>query len=535
MASAAAVPRKVSNNSRVHHEHEKQDDVRLANIEAAKAVADTVRTSLGPMGMDKMIVHPSGEVTTTNDGATLLSHMKLIHPAAKMLVELSKAQDIEAGDGTTSVVVLAGALLGAASNLLAKGLHPTTISNAFQMACLHAQKHLRTVAQPVLLSNRDELLQSAITSLNSKIVSQYSSLIAPLAVDAVLRVIDPETAVNVDLNSDIRVVKHTGGTIDDTELVDGLVFTQRLRKSAGGPGTVKNAKIALIQFQLSPPKPNMDHSVVISDYNDMDRILRQEKKYILELVKQIKKSGANVLLIQKSILRDAVSELALFYLAKLKIMVVTDVERADIEFVTKCTGCTPIASIEALSPEKLGTAGLVEEVSTGSGRLVKITGVRENTKTVSVLVRGSNKATVDEVDRSLHDALCVIRSLVKEKFMLPGGGAPEAEISLALSTYAKTLTGKESYAVRAYADALEVIPSTLAENAGLSPIEIVTELRNRHAAGDVNAGINVRKGTITDMRKENVVQPLLVSSSALNLATETVNMILKIDDILSVR
>jgi len=513
---------------------DKEKDVRASNIIAARAVADAVRTSLGPKGMDKMIVSPTNEVIITNDGATILKQLEVIHPCAKMLVDLAHAQDVEAGDGTTTVTVIAGALLGAVQKLLGKGIHPTQIAESFLKTANKAEEILQNMAVPVDLSDRQSLLNSANTSLNSKVVSQYSSILSPIAVDAVLHIIDPKTAHNVDLR-DIRIIKKLGGTIEDTELVNGLVFTQKIAHNAGGPTRVENAKIGLIQFCLSAPKTNMEGNITINDYTQMDRILREERNYILNLCKQIQKSGCNVLLIQKSILRDAVNDLSLAYLAKMKIMVIRDIEREDIEFISKTLGCAPVAAIESFSADKLGGAKLVEEVATSDGKIVKITGVPETVKTVSVLVRGSNKLVIDEAERSLHDALCVIRSLVKKRFLIAGGAAPEVELSLQLGRWAKTLTGLESNCVSAFAEALEVVPYTLAENAGLNPIQIVTELRNRHDKGEKTSGISVRKGAIVSMLEENVIQPLLVTSSMIRLATETVAMILKIDDIVAVR
>ncbi|PIO24623.1 hypothetical protein AB205_0023340, partial [Aquarana catesbeiana] len=381
-----------------------------------------------------------GDVTITNDGATILKQMQVLHPAAKMLVELSKAQDIEAGDGTTSVVVIAGSLLDACAK----------------------------------------------------------------------------------------------GTIDDCELVEGLVLTQKLSNT--GVSRVEKAKIGLIQFCLSAPKTDMDNQIVVSDYAQMDRVLREERNYILNLVKQIKKAGCNVLLIQKSILRDALSDLALHFLNKMKIMVVKDIEREDIEFICKTVGTRPIAHIDQFTADMMASAELAEEVSlNGSGKLVKITGCANPGKTVTIVVRGSNKLVIEEAERSIHDALCVIRCLVKKRALIAGGGAPEIELSLHLNEYARTLSGMESYCIRAFADALEVIPFTLAENAGLNPISTVTELRNRHAQGEKTAGINVRKGGISNILEELVVQPLLVSISSLTLATETVRSILKIDDVVNTR
>lgn len=515
----------------------KKKDVREANIEAAKAVADAVRTSLGPRGMDKMVAAANGEVIITNDGATILNKMTVAHPAAKMLVELAKSQDVVAGDGTTSVVVICGALLKKAQEMLEKGIHPTVISDSFNRAANKACEILESIAIKVNLEDKESLIRAANTSLSSKVISQHTALMSPMAVDAVLRVIDPQRPNLLDLR-DIRVVCKAGGTIDDSELVAGCVFDQKAAKTAGGPTRVEKAKIGLIQFHLSPPKADIENTVVISDYAQMDRVYKEERNHILSMVKKIKATGCNVLLIQKSILRDATTDLSLHYLAKAKIMVVRDIEREDIEFISKTLGCLPIAHIDHMRPEKLGSAELVEEVEVGKGKVVKVTGILNQGRTATVLLRGSNKMVLEEAERSLHDALCVIRCLVQKRFLVTGGASPEVEVSYQLSQWSKTLQGMESYCVRAFAEALEVVPYTLAENAGLNPIQIVTELRNLHAqANGAGAyyGINVKKGSVTDMRDEKVVQPLLVTSSALTLATECVRMILKIDDIVPVR
>uniref|UniRef100_A0A8C5XQW1 T-complex protein 1 subunit delta n=1 Tax=Microcebus murinus TaxID=30608 RepID=A0A8C5XQW1_MICMU len=427
---------------------------------------------------------------------------------APRLVELSKAQDIEAGDGTTSVVIIAGSLLDSCTKLLQKGIHPTIISESFQKALEKGVEVLTDMSRPVELSDRETLLNSATTSLNSKVVSQYSSLLSPMSVNAVMKVIDPATATSVDLR-DIKIVKKLGGTIDDCELVEGLVLTQKVANS--GITRVEKAKIGLIQFCLSAPKTDMDNQIVVSDYAQMDRVLMY------------------VLLIQKSILRDALSDLALHFLNKMKIMVIKDIEREDIEFIYNWnqTSC----HIDQFTADMLGSAELAEEVNlNGSGKLLKITGCASPGKTVTIVVRGSNKLVIEEAERSIHDALCVIRCLVKKRALIAGGGAPEIELALRLTEYSRTLSGMESYCIRAFADAMEVIPSTLAENAGLNPISTVTELRNRKTTG-----INVRKGGISNILEELVVQPLLVSVSALTLATETVRSILKIDDVVNTR
>lgn len=458
--------------------------------------------------------------------------MNVLHPAAKMLVELSHAQDVEAGDGTTSVVVIAGALLEAAEHLLQKGMHPTAISDAFQRCATKAVDILNSMSKPVELTDRESLTKSASTALNSKVVSQQSSTLAPLAVEAVLKVTEPGHEDRIDLKN-IKVIRSLGGTIEDTELVDGLVFTQKTC-GVNGPKRLEKAKIGLIQFCISPPKTDMDHNVIVSDYAAMDRVLKEERAYILNIVKQIKKSGCNVLLVQKSILRDAVSDLAIHFLDKIKVMVIKDIEREDIEFVCKTLGCRPIASLDHFLPENLVAADLIEEVPSGNNKFVKITGIQNHGRTISIVVRGSNKLVLEEAERSIHDALCVVRCLVKKRALIAGGGAPEIEMALRLASHSNTLEGVDAYCFRAFADAMEVIPSTLAENAGLNPIATVTELRNRHAQGEINAGINVRKGAITDILAENVVQPLLVSLSSITLATETVRSILKIDDIVSI-
>jgi T-complex protein 1 subunit delta len=514
------------------NDREKPKQIRDSNITAAKAVCDAIRTSLGPRGMDKMIQSGSGDVTITNDGATILKQMQVLHPAARMLVDLSKAQDIEAGDGTTSVVVIAGSLLDAASKLLDKGIHPTIISESFQHAAEKAVDILNDMAIPIELNDRESLLKSATTALSSKVVSQHSMLLAPLAVDAVMKVIDPTVDTNVNLK-DIKCMKQLGGTVDDIELIDGLLFKQR-SAGLGGVTKIEKAKIGLIQFCVSPPKTNMDNRIVVSDYTQMDRVLRDERAYLLNIVKQVKKAGCNVLLIQKSILRDAITDLALHFFAKMKIMVIKDIEREDIEFVCKTLNCRPVASLDHFVPEALGSADLVEEFQAGGVKYVKITGVANPGKTVTLFLRGSNNLVLEEADRSLHDALCVIRCLVKKRALIAGGGAPEIELSIRLAEYSRTLMGMEAYCVRAFADAFEIIPYTLAENAGLNAIATVTDLRTRHARGEKNSGINVRKGSVTNILEENVVQPLLVSISAVTLASETVQTLMKIDDIVNV-
>jgi T-complex protein 1 subunit delta len=474
---------------------EKERDVRANNIVAAIAVADVVRTSLGPRGMDKMIEDSHGEVLITNDGATILKKMQVVHPTARMLVEMSKAQDVEAGDGTTSVAVLAGAFLTAAQQLLEKGIHPSAISDGFQIAITKALQVLNDISIPISLQDRESLIQNAKTSLASKVVAQNADLLAPIAVDAVLKIIDKEKPGVIDLR-DIRIVKKLGGTLEDTEMIEGLLLgNNKASHMANGPTKVQDANIALIQFCISPPKTDMDQSVVVSNDAAMDRVIEQEKKYILKIVRKIADAKCNVLLVQKSILRDSVSDLALHFLAKKGIMVVKDIEREDIEFICKSIGTIPIAHIDQFTAEKMASAASCAEVEFGGGnKMIRINGAKNPGKTLSILLRSSNVLVLDEAERSLHDALCVVRSLAKRNSIVAGGSAVEMELSCQLTKFAKEQIGTNSYIINAYSQALEIIPYTLAENAGLVPITIVSELRTRHANNNEKyLGLDIKK------------------------------------------
>ena len=403
-------------DQKVFNTNEKPKDVRRNNIMAAKSLSDIVRTSLGPRGMDKMIRNGNGEVTITNDGATILKQMNVKHPSAKLLVETSNAQDVEAGDGTTSVCVFAGALLNNALGLLDKNIHPTVITDGFQYAQDEAQKIISDIEKPISLDDREGLIQNAITSLASKVVSNYSQVLAPIAVDSVLKIVK-ESDTNIDLR-DIRISKKLGGTVDDSEILEGLVFTNHKASgsSTGGITRVENPNIGLIQFCISAPKTDMESTVVVNEYSAMDRIITEERNYIVGLVKKIKAAKCNVLLIQKSILRDAVNEMSLHYLQKAGIMVIKNIERDEIEFISKTLGCTPVAHIDQFTPIKLGKAKLCEEVTLSEGsRVIRISGVQNPNATVSVLIRGSNGLLLDEAERSLRDALCVVRSIVKRR------------------------------------------------------------------------------------------------------------------------
>merc|ERR1712194_1002802 len=436
------------------------------------------------------------------------------------------------------VVVTAGALLHQAEILLGKGIHPQTITESFLMAEDKAEEVLNAMSIPISLSDRDTLISNAATSLNSKVVSQSSFTLAPIAVDAVLKLTGGDTnCSSVDL-ADVRICQKLGGTLDDTELVDGLVLNNPVARNAGGPTRVNNAKIGLIQFCLSPPQTDMEKNVTVKDYTQMDRILREERMHLAKMVKKIAQAGCNVLLIQKSILRDAVMD----FCAKMKIMVVRDIERDDVEYISKLLGCEPIADLENFTKDKLGSAELVYDDNLGNSgqvgvvRFQGLTATASGSKCVSILVRGSNVLLMEEIERSMHDALCVVRSLVKKKALIPGGAAPEMEVATQLRRWSRSVGGVAQICIAAFADGLEAVPYTLAENSGLSPIQIVTALRAAHAKPEGKyMGINVKKACISDMKEEGVVQPLLVSSSIIKMATETVRLILKIDDIVMTR
>ena len=370
----------------------KQADIRTSNIQAAQAVLDTVRTSLGPRGLDKMVTNTKGELIVTNDGATIMKQLSARHPVARMLVDLSAAQDIEAGDGTTSVVVLATSLLSSTTDLFNAGIHSSKIAASFQKCQLEAQKVIDTMTIPVDLNDRDTLISLASTSLSSKVVSPHSNILAPIAVDAVLSVRDPLIPNNVDLRN-IKVIMKEGATVDSTQLIHGVVFNKPPKRLPGAPSSIENPKIAICQFCLSPPKSNMDSTLIASDHTALDRILREEKTYTLKLVKSIRDSGANVLIVQKNIMREAVSDLAHHFLNKLGIMVISDIEISEMDFISRSLGATPVASIDDLLPANLATAGLVEVKE----NMTYITGCNprpDDAPTRTIIVRGTNQMVI---------------------------------------------------------------------------------------------------------------------------------------------
>jgi len=510
---------------------ENNNNINYSNFIIAKAVSDSIRTSLGPHGMDKVIISDD-EILITNDGATILKNAQFQHPAAKMLVNISRSQDTEIGDGTTTVVVLAGSLLGTCVGLLKKGLLRVIIADALRDFLQKIEKILIEISFPINLNNKESLFNAAFSSLESKVVSAHSYILAPIAVNAVLKITDIKSSSDVNM-SDIKMIKKLGGIIEQTELLEGLGINYSITKSYGGPVKIKEAHIALIQFCLSLPVTDIENVVIIDNYLSMDKVLKEEKEYILGLCRKIKSSGCNVLLVQKSILRESVSPVCLQILSQMKIMIIQDIEKDEISFIANSLGCIPIVDIESFSEEKFGKADIVEEKSFFSEKITEFKGImRQFSKTATILIRASNTLLLEEAQRSIHDAVCVIRSIIRRRFLIAGGGSTEIEISIQLKQYSKGITGINSYCMISFANSMEIIPFTLAENAGLEPIQIISRLKKHHYTGEKTIGINIRKGCVSDMVSENIISPLLVTTSAINLAVEFVIQLLKIDEII---
>ena len=499
------------------------------NITAAKIIAETIKTTLGPKGMDKMLVSSFGDVSITNDGATIMKELDVEHPAAKMLVEVAKAQDNEVGDGTTTAVVLAGELLAKAEDLLNQNIHPTLIIDGYKKAGEKAQEILEKMAVPVSINDDKRLMDVAMTSMGSKSVTVAKEHFAKLAVEAIKQVAeekDGKLKADVDL---IKVLKKHGKGLDETELVKGMVIDKEVAHSQM-PKTVENAKIALLNAKLEIEKTEFDAKINIDTPEQMKLFLDEEERMLREMVDMIAETGANVVFCQKGI-----DDVALHFLAKKGIMAVKNVSSGDMEKLARATGGKIIASVKDLTADVLGEARLVEEVKIGEDKLVYVRECK-NPKAVTIVVRGGTEHVVDEAERSLHDALCVVRNAIEDGKIVPGGGAPEAEVAKQLRDYAVKVGGREQLAIEAFADAVESIPLTLAENAGLDPIDIMVALRAKHeSAASPTYGVDVFSGEVKDMLELNVVEPLRVKQQVVKSATEAANMILKIDDLIAAK
>jgi thermosome len=499
------------------------------NIMAAKIVAETVKTTLGPCGMDKMLVTSFGDVAITNDGATIMKELDVQHPAAKMLVEVAKAQDNEVGDGTTTAVVLAGELLAKAEGLLDKNVHPTVIIEGFKKASDKAQEVLEKIAIPVSISDDKTLREVAITSLSSKAVNVAEDHFAKLIVDAVKQVaeeVDGKYKADIDL---IKVVKKHGKSLEETELVKGMVIDKEVASSQM-PKFIDGAKIALLNEKLEIEKTEFDAKINIESPDQMQLFLDEEERMLKEMVNAVAKAGANVVFCEKGI-----DDMALHFLAKGGILAVKSVSSSDMEKLARATGGKMLASVKDLTAATLGKAKKVEEVKIGDDKLIYVRECK-NPKAVTMVIRGASSHVIDEAERSLHDGLCVVRNAVEDAKIVAGGGAPEAEVAKNLRNYAVKVGGREQLAVEAYAEAVETIPLTLAENAGLDPIDIMVALRAEHEkAGNKNFGVEVTTGKIKNMLDLQVLEPLRVKQQVIKSATEAANMILKIDDLISVK
>ncbi|MEM2925893.1 MAG: thermosome subunit beta [Candidatus Bathyarchaeia archaeon] len=496
------------------------------NITAASIIAETVKTSLGPRGMDKMLVDSLGDVTITNDGATILKEMDVQHPAAKMMVEIAKAQDTEVGDGTTSVVVLTGELLTKAQELIDLKVHPSLIVEGYKRAAEQALEYLRQIAIKVQPEDKETLKKIAMTAMGTKSVAENKEFLASIAVDAILQVaqrVDGEYRVDLD---DVKVEKKAGESIMDTKLIKGIALDKEV-VHPGMPKLVRNAKIALLNCPMEIEKTEFDAKINIETPEQIKAFLDEETRMLKQMVEKVKAAGANVVFCQKGI-----DDAAQHFMAKEGILAVRRVKESDMQKLAKATGAKIATNLDELRPEDLGYAELVEERKLGEDKWTFIEGCK-NPRSVTILVRGGADKVVEEAERSLHDALCVIKDVVQRPAILAGGGAPEAEVGLRIKRWADQLTGREQLAVLKFAEALESIPSALAENAGLDPIDIIVALRAAHEKGETWSGVDVFNGKISDMSKLEVLEPLIVKEQVIKSATEAATTILRIDDVIA--
>ncbi|WP_458719058.1 thermosome subunit beta [Candidatus Nitrosocosmicus sp. R] len=496
------------------------------NINAAKTVAEIVRTSLGPRGMDKMLVDSLGDVTITNDGATILKEIDVQHPAAKMMVEISKATDNEVGDGTTSVVVLAGSLIEKAEELITKNVHPTVIVDGYRKCAVKSIELLNSIAIKVTNNEKDQLIKIAKTSMQTKLVSKESDDLANIVVTAAQQVSESRNgSTKVDLD-DIKVEKKSGGSIKDTKLIKGIVLDKEV-VHGGMPKRVEKAKIALINSALEIEKTEFDAKLNITSPEQMKRFLDEENTMLKTMVEKITGSGANVVICQKGL-----DDIAQHYLAKANVLTVRRVKESDMTKLSRATGARVINNLDELTSKDLGAADLVEERKVETDKWVFIEGCK-NPKAVTILIRGGSQRVVDEADRSVHDALMVTKDVLEKPLIVAGGGSPEAYVSGKLREWTNTLTGREQLAAEKFAEALEIIPLTLAENAGMNQIDTLAELRSKQNKGAKWAGIDARNSRIADMSKLDIFEPLAVKEQIIKSATEVASMLLRIDDVIA--
>jgi len=506
---------------------QKGRDAQINNITAAKLVAELVKTSLGPRGLDKMLVDSLGDVTITNDGATILKEIDTQHPAAKMMVEISKTIDTEVGDGTTSSVVFAGALLEKAEKLLEKDVHSTVIIDGYQAASEKALELLAKLAKTVKPDDRESLIKIAKTSMQSKLVSEDSAPLSKLVVDSILKIAEKDgDKYSVDLDN-LKVEKKAGGSIDDTALINGIVLDKEIVHS-GMPTKIEKAKIALVNAALEVEKTEMSAEIRISDPTQMQQFLEEENRMLKSMVDKIHSIGANVLICQKGI--DDISQ---HYLSKHGIMAVRRVKESDMTKLAKATGGRITTNLDDISTNDLGSAEIVQQKKVELDKWVFIEGCK-NPRSVTILIRGGSQRVVDEADRSIHDALMVVKDVVEKPSIVAGGGSPEAYLATELNEWTGSSEGREQLAIKQYAEALESIPLTIAENAGMDPIDSLITLRANQSSGKQTVGINAREGKIGNMFSLDIVEPLAVKEQIIKSATEAACMILRIDDVIAV-
>ena len=501
-------------------------DAQKNNITAAKLIAEVIRTSLGPRGMDKMLVDSLGDVTITNDGATILKEIDVQHPAAKMMVEISKATDNEVGDGTSSVVILAGALIEKAEELIVKDVHPTIIVDGYRKSAIKAIEILNSMGQKIRENDKEDLIKVARTSMQTKLVSRESDQIAELVVSACLQVSEKSDSVSKLDIDDIKVEKKAGGSLHDTKLIKGIVLDKEV-VHGGMPKKVEKAKIALLNSALEIEKTEFDAKINISSPDQMNLFLEEENKMLKNMVGKITATGANVVVCQKGI-----DDIAQHYLAKAEVLTVRRVKESDMAKLARATGARVVSNLDDLTAKDLGYADLVEERKIETDKWVFVEGAK-HPKAVTILIRGGSQRVVDEAERSVHDALMVTKDVLERPVIVAGGGAPEAYAAAKLREWVSTLSGREQLAAEKFAESLEVIPLTLAENAGMDPIDTITDLRSKQSKGSKWTGIDVRNGKIADISKLEIFEPLVVKEQIIKSATEVASMILRIDDVIA--
>ena len=506
---------------------EKGRDAQKNNIAAAKLVADLVKSSLGPRGLDKMLVDSLGDVTITNDGATILKEIDAQHPTAKMMVEISKTIDTEVGDGTTSSVIFAGTLLAKAEELLSKDVHSSVIIDGFQAASEKSLEILDEISKKVQSNDKETLLKIAATSMESKLISEDSDILSKIVVDAILKITETKKEKStVDLDN-IKVEKKAGGSITDTTLVKGIVLDKEIVHS-GMPTKIQKAKIALINTALEIEKTEMSAEIRINDPTQMQMFLEEENRMLKTMVDKLHTAGANVVICQKGI-----DDMAQHFLAKHGILSVRRVKESDMTKLAKATGGRITTNLDDISEKDLGTSELVHQKKVESDKWVFVEGCR-NPQSVTLLIRGGSQRVVDEVDRSIHDALMVVKDVIERPAIVAGGGAPEALLAAFLKDWSESFDGRQQLAIKKFAEALEIIPLTIAENAGMDPIDTMVTLRAKQSEGKKWSGINAKDGKVGDMLSLNIVEPVVVKEQIIKSATEAASMILRIDDVIAI-